>query len=76
MLGIAFAAASIATGDAMHLAYVDPGTGSFLLQALVAGLAGAAVAINVYWKKIKAFLGMSAAESADTKKPDDDSPDS
>ena len=47
MLGIAFAAASIAAGDA--------------------------VAINVYWKKIKAFLGMSAAESADTKKPDDSS---
>jgi hypothetical protein len=52
---------SLATnGDIRMLAYIDPGSGSFILQALVATLAGTAVAVNVYWKKIKGFFGLSA----------------
>ena len=42
------------------LAYIDPGSGSFILQALIATLAGALVAVNIYWKKIKRFLGRSS----------------
>ncbi len=61
--------------DAAKLAYVDPGSGSFILQALVAALAGAALVINAYWRKIKQLLGIGAAEqddhAADTP-PDDD----
>ena len=61
--------------EAAKLAYVDPGSGSFILQALVATLAGAAVVINAYWRKIKQILGIGARErddhAADTK-PDDD----
>ena len=57
------------------LAYVDPGSGSFILQALVATLAGVAVVINAYWGKIKKLLGIGAAKeddrAADTQ-PDDD----
>ena len=34
--------------DGPRLAYLEPGPGSFLLQALVAMLAGAVVAINAY----------------------------
>ena len=41
------------------LAYIDPGSGSFILQALIATLAGALVAVNIYWQKIKRFLGLS-----------------
>ena len=40
-----------------QLAYIDPGAGSFLLQALVAALAGIVVTLNLYWRKIKGFLG-------------------
>lgn len=40
-------------------AYIDPGSGSFILQALIATLAGALVAANIYWQKIKRFLGLS-----------------
>ena len=47
------------------LAYVDPGSGSFILQALVATLAGAAVAINAYWAKIKRVFGRGAPEEED-----------
>jgi hypothetical protein len=44
------------------LAYIDPGTGSFILQALVATFAGVAVTMSVYRKKIKRFFGLSGGE--------------
>lgn len=37
-------------------AYVDPGTGSYLLQILVAGLLGLIYAARLYWTKLKNFL--------------------
>ncbi len=46
------------------LAYVDPGAGSFLLQALLAAMAGIIVTVNLYWQKIKTLFGMGS-------KPDD-----
>jgi hypothetical protein len=49
------------------VAYIDPGTGSFVLQALVATFAGAAVAVNLHWKKIKRFF----SRSRDGERPDD-----
>jgi hypothetical protein len=42
------------------LAYIDPGSGSFILQALIATLAGTLVAVNIYWQKIKRLLGISS----------------
>lgn len=36
--------------------YLDPGTGSFIIQMLLAGLLGIAVAVRIYWKKIIAFF--------------------
>jgi hypothetical protein len=38
-------------------AYVDPGSGSYILQLLVATLFGALFAIRVFWARIKGFLG-------------------
>ncbi|MFN2194536.1 MAG: hypothetical protein ACK2UW_00245 [Anaerolineales bacterium] len=44
--------------------YLDPGSGSMLVQILIATLLGAAVAIRMFWGKIKAFFkGDSAAET-------------
>ena len=37
-------------------AYLDPGTGSILLQAIVAGIAAAFTTLVFYWKKLKFFL--------------------
>lgn len=37
-------------------AYLDPGSGSFLIQLLIAGLVGAGFLIKAYWKKIKALF--------------------
>ena len=67
-LALAFALPAAAAAEASgvpHLAYVDPGSGSFILQAVVATLAGAVVVANSYWRSIKGFLGFSSAEPSD-----------
>ncbi len=65
--GISQAAGQLAESGG-RLAYVDPGSGSFILQALIATLAGAAVAINAYWAKIKRVLGRGTPEEDDEVK--------
>jgi hypothetical protein len=37
-------------------AYIDPGTGSYVLQIAIAFLVGLAFSIKVFWKRIVAFL--------------------
>ncbi len=37
-------------------AYLDPGTGTYLFQLLVAALLGAAVGVKIFWYKIKLFF--------------------
>ena len=37
-------------------AYLDPTTGSILLQGLLAGVAGLTVVLRLYWTKLKAFF--------------------
>jgi hypothetical protein len=38
-------------------AYLDPGTGSLMLQMLLAVVFGAAVGIKMFWRQIKARVG-------------------
>jgi len=47
-------------------AYLDPGTGSMILQGLIGGIAGGLFAIRVYWGKLKSRFGRtpSAARSS------------
>jgi hypothetical protein len=59
----------IATSDA-H-AYLDPGTGSMLLQGLVAGVAAASVVLGTYWHKVKAFFSRSHSTDSDPEGPAD-----
>ena len=40
------------------LLYIDPGTGSIILQALVASVVGAAIAVKLFWHRILKFLGL------------------
>ena len=37
-------------------AYLDPGTTSMILQALISVFVGGVIAIKVYWNKVKAFF--------------------
>jgi hypothetical protein len=38
-------------------AYLDPGTGSMIVQLLLGGVAGAIVILRLYWDRFKAFFG-------------------
>jgi hypothetical protein len=40
-------------------AYVDPGSGSFLVQMLIAGVLGASVTLKTFWKQIKSYFRRS-----------------
>ena len=40
-------------GMESHLAYLDAGSGSLIVQALVAGTAGMVVAVKLYWRRLK-----------------------
>jgi hypothetical protein len=37
-------------------AYLDPGTGSMLVQIIIAGSIGALFALKAFWKRIMAFF--------------------
>ena len=45
-------------------AYLDPGSGSMMLQVIAGGLAAAAVTMKVYWRRLLVFLHI--------RKPDDE----
>ncbi len=50
-------------------AYLDPASGSLILQLVVGGIAGAAVLIRLYWHKLLGALGLESAD--DEVAPDD-----
>jgi hypothetical protein len=57
--------------------YLDPGSGSFLLQLLIAAIAGIALAVKIYWRRIAAFFKKDESQPTginqdnDTHTPDD-----
>jgi hypothetical protein len=51
--------------------YLDPGSGSFLLQLLIAGLAGLGLALGTQWAKIKRFFSKKKNQ-ADTAADEED----
>jgi hypothetical protein len=54
-------------------AYIDPGSGSMLLQALLAGIVGALFTIKMYWRECKRFIGrMLGRQDAGQERPEDD----
>ncbi len=52
-------------------AYLDPGTGSYLFQMLIAGLIGGSFAIKLYWRRIKSFFSGSRSTEKELNKHDD-----
>ncbi len=56
----------------MILLYLDPGSGSFLLQLLIAGVAAAGIAIGASWSKIKRFLKRNKSKAEVDDDEDDE----
>ena len=40
-------------------AYIDPGTGSVIIQMIIGGLVGTGIAVKVFWYRIKSALSPS-----------------
>ncbi len=56
------------------LAYLDPGSGSYILMMLISGAVGGAYAIKLYWKKLVGFFSGKSKQSPDAD-AEDDTPD-
>jgi hypothetical protein len=48
-------------------AYLDPGSGSMLVQLLLGGVAGAAVIMKLGWQRFKDMFRSSSAKEHETK---------
>jgi hypothetical protein len=53
------------------LAYLDPGTGSMLVQLIVGGFAAAGVALKLYWRRFTRFFRRDKPE-LQSAEPDHD----
>lgn len=46
-------------------AYLDPGSGSIILQAIVAAIAAGGVTIKIYWYKLRALFKKNKKKEED-----------
>jgi hypothetical protein len=60
----------ILTSRTVH--YLDPGSGSFLIQLLIAAAAGAGIVIASQWSKIKRWLGKKKSTAEESEDEDDE----
>ncbi len=60
--------AALGLGQPAH-AYLDPGTGSILIQVLLGGAAGAAAILKLYWHNIRAYFSRGAAGPPEATDP-------
>lgn len=52
-------------------AYLDPGTGSYILQIILAAFVGTAFTIKIYWTKIKTvFINLFSKRSQERQDND------
>jgi hypothetical protein len=61
-LRLAMAIMAVGASTSSAHAYLDPGTGSMLLQVLLGGIAGMALAIKLYWHKFLSLCGFRQAQ--------------
>jgi len=50
--------------------YLDPGSGSFLIQLLIAALLGIGIAMRASWGKIKGWFGIKSKTDEDDPSKD------
>ena len=53
-----FAALLLGVATSTAYAYLDPGTGSIILQVLLGGVAGVMLAGKLYWQKFLSLFGV------------------
>lgn len=63
----AFLVSVVFTGEAR--AYLDPGTGSAILQMTLAGLMGALFVLKTYWRSLIAYFSGKPPEPVEPPSP-------
>jgi len=63
MLRYLTAAALLFSFSQTASAYLDPGTGSMILQGIIASIAVAGFTIKSYWYRIRTFFGRGGSAS-------------
>ena len=53
-------------------AYLDPGTGSMILQLLLGGIAGVAIILKLYWQRFLSLFKRKSTESQSSKSSESD----
>ncbi len=48
-------------------AYLDPASGSMILQAVIGGVAAGALAFKFYWRRIQAFFGFGSTDEPESE---------
>ena len=46
------------------MAYIDPGSGSYIFQLLIGALVGSAVAVKVFWRRVLAFFSSKGSRES------------
>jgi hypothetical protein len=46
----------VSSFDGTLYAYLDPGTGSIVIQAVIAGIVGALAIVRLYWHKLRSIF--------------------
>ena len=62
---------ALLSGFGDKLAYLDPGSGSFLIQLLIAALLGAGIALRASWGKVKKLFGIKPKADEDAEDDED-----
>ncbi len=58
--------------DSPAYAYLDPGTGSILIQLLLGGFAGVLVVGKLYWYRLKVLFGFETPQNPTRESSSDD----
>ena len=56
----------------LFLAYLDPSAGSMMLQIILGGVAGLAIALKLFWAKILLALGIGRNKANPEASPEAD----
>ena len=49
----------------LAFAYLDPGSGSLIIQGIIGGIAVAVVFVRIYWDRLLCFLGVRKKQNAE-----------
>jgi hypothetical protein len=48
-------------------AYIDPGTGSLIVQSVIGAIAAIGVTLKIYWHKLKVFFSKREPSTSDAE---------